>query len=171
MIDWVTKGNDMLADNCLFGWHTEISRGKHTVGLCRYSKKTIYISKHFIANEPESKVMDTLIHEVAHALTPGHGHDSTWKNTAIHLGGTGSTYADAGNYGAKWEFLCINGHETYKYRWNKRTTYQCHCGSLLYPRRSDGTRETYSSQYVNAFNRLARARSLPEIDRHGLLAA
>jgi hypothetical protein len=33
--------------------------------------------------------VDVLLHELAHALTPGHGHDDVWKNVAQALGCSG----------------------------------------------------------------------------------
>lgn len=39
-------------------------------------------------NEPE-RVRLTILHEVAHALTEGHGHDRVWKAKLIEIGGDG----------------------------------------------------------------------------------
>lgn len=38
--------------------------------------------------------MDTVAHEVAHALVgPAHGHDAVWRRKAVELGGSGTPHA------------------------------------------------------------------------------
>lgn len=39
-------------------------------------------------NEPE-RVRLTILHEVAHALTEGHGHDAVWRAKLLEIGGDG----------------------------------------------------------------------------------
>ena len=34
----------------------------------------------------DSEVLDTIRHEIAHAKTPTHGHDTTWKLAALAIG-------------------------------------------------------------------------------------
>jgi hypothetical protein len=35
---------------------------------------------------PIPKTRDTILHEIAHALTPGHNHDSVWRAKSIEIG-------------------------------------------------------------------------------------
>ncbi len=59
------------------------------LGYCRYDKQVIQISSYYAQHSEEIKVMDTLLHEIAHALVgPGHGHNSVWKAMALRLGAT-----------------------------------------------------------------------------------
>jgi ribosomal protein S27E len=37
----------------------------------------------------DEAIKDTLIHEIAHALTKGHRHDWVWRRKCIELGGDG----------------------------------------------------------------------------------
>lgn len=35
---------------------------------------------------PKHEVRHTILHEIAHLLTPGHHHDRTWKTVCLSLG-------------------------------------------------------------------------------------
>jgi len=67
-----------------------------SVGLCSYEKKEITINKWHAENSPEESILDTLLHEVAHALCglersrTGRimGHGALWKSWARELGAT-----------------------------------------------------------------------------------
>ena len=56
------------------------------LGLCSYKDKCIILSAHHIDIHPDADVRNTILHEVAHALTPGHRHDETWAAKARELG-------------------------------------------------------------------------------------
>lgn len=43
-------------------------------------------------HDPISDVRDTILHEIAHAITPGAGHIQLWKDTAISIGCSGERY-------------------------------------------------------------------------------
>lgn len=76
----------------LEGWTFEFDRAKTRAGLCNYAKKRITISWHFLTNPQVSEgiIVDIMKHELAHALTPGHGHNDVWKMVAQSLGCTGN---------------------------------------------------------------------------------
>lgn len=168
MTDWAKYCDDLLADNGLTGWRTEISRGRRTIGMCMYNTKTIKLSKYHLEKDDDVYIKDTIIHEVAHALNPDDKHGPSWRKTARALGGTGDQYTKHSDYPSKWATMCANGHESKMFRWNQKSIYNCKCGSLMYIRRSDKTEITLSPAYVDRFNRLARSRRIPLIDRQGL---
>src|SRR5262245_1006204 len=56
------------------------------LGLCLYTDKTIVLSAHHIDIHPTPDVINTIRHEIAHGLTPGHGHDEVWAACAKRIG-------------------------------------------------------------------------------------
>src|SRR5204862_5403058 len=59
---------------------------KPFLGLCSYKDKCIILNAHHIDIHPDLDVIDTIRHEIAHALTQGHGHDGVWADKAKELG-------------------------------------------------------------------------------------
>lgn len=61
-------------------------------GRYRYSVlygRKIELSSKLVAINDEDRVKLTILHEIAHALTEGHGHDAVWKAKLIEIGGDG----------------------------------------------------------------------------------
>lgn len=69
-----------------FEWFTK----KKTIGYCNWKTKIINLSISFVEynlDKPE-EIIDTIIHEISHALTPRDGHGKKWKAKCIELGCT-----------------------------------------------------------------------------------
>jgi predicted SprT family Zn-dependent metalloprotease len=76
-----------LADNGLSDWTVEFDNAKSRHGQCRYRDKVISLSRHCVEHCSADETVDTILHEIAHALVgSGHGHDQTWKLKCIELG-------------------------------------------------------------------------------------
>ena len=56
-------------------------------------KGRITIAKQHAEHDDESKVIETILHEIAHAITPGAGHKKIWSDTSIAIGGNGLAQA------------------------------------------------------------------------------
>jgi superfamily II DNA or RNA helicase len=56
------------------------------VGKCIPKDKCIILNAHHVDTHPDEEIKDTILHEIAHALTPGHGHDADWRDRAIEIG-------------------------------------------------------------------------------------
>lgn len=73
------------------GWTGKLDHAKRRFGLCSPSNKTISISRHLAALNTDAEVLDTILHEIAHALAfekyhTNCGHDSRWQAIAQQIG-------------------------------------------------------------------------------------
>ena len=67
-------------------WHFAFNRQVKAFGQTSYSKRTISLSAPLTALQDERHVADTILHEIAHALTPGALHGIEWQRVARQLG-------------------------------------------------------------------------------------
>jgi SNF2 family DNA or RNA helicase len=81
---------ETLDSNGLTDWHVRLNQSSTSrfLGLCSYKDKCIILSAHSIDIHPDPEIQNTIRHEVAHALTPGHQHDNIWANKAREIGCT-----------------------------------------------------------------------------------
>ncbi len=80
---------DTLNAHKLQAWGVRImtdNKYASVLGLCDYKTKTIILNGHHIDIHPSEDVIDTIKHEVAHALCPFHQHDNVWRDKALELG-------------------------------------------------------------------------------------
>lgn len=76
-----------MREHGLENWILRFDRAKTRTGICRYSDSSISLSEPFVLVNDEAEVLDTILHEIAHALVgPGHHHDVTWRIRARSVG-------------------------------------------------------------------------------------
>src|SRR5579871_6093479 len=98
------------------GWTIRFTSSKRRFGLCNYYLKRISISKYLtLANEPE-EVIDTILHEIAHALAPPFsGHNSTWREICIRIGARPERcYGREVTRVHRYVANCLTCHTTYR---------------------------------------------------------
>lgn len=79
----------LMADyDDLFNWSLQLNdRPMRRLGLCIYSRRVIQLSTRFVQLNDEAAVVETTLHEIAHALVgPGQGHGKVWKEMALIVG-------------------------------------------------------------------------------------
>jgi len=70
-------------------WSVSTNKRKRAFGVCNYTHQKIELSEFLIPHMTDEAIKDTIIHEIAHALTRGHNHDYVWRRKCIELGGNG----------------------------------------------------------------------------------
>src|ERR1700730_11711223 len=71
------------------GWSFAFDRAKRRLGCCHYPKKLITLSGFYSQNNPMEAIRNTILHEIAHALTPKQGHNRVWRAKALEIGCNG----------------------------------------------------------------------------------
>lgn len=79
---------ERLDANGLHHWSIRLNQNDKSgfLGLCSYKDECIILNAHHVDTHPEPEINDTINHEVAHALTPGQGHNNVWMEKAKELG-------------------------------------------------------------------------------------
>lgn len=67
-------------------WKLRLSQDDRLLGLCSYKDKVIFLNAKHIDIHPIEIITNTILHEVAHALCPNHGHDEIWEAKAKEIG-------------------------------------------------------------------------------------
>jgi SprT protein len=79
------------------GWRFEWDSAPSRAGCCNHGKKVISLSKRVSEINPRTHVVDTMLHEIAHALVGRRPrpHGVAWKNQARAIGCTASVTCTA----------------------------------------------------------------------------
>lgn len=95
--DALRQAKALVAVHGLTSWLVKLDNSKARAGLCQHNTRTISLSRPLIALWPESDVLDTVLHEIAHALAgPAIGHGPEWVKIAKSIGCNGErTYKAA----------------------------------------------------------------------------
>ena len=82
----------MCKHNLPSDWKFRWQDKKCSLGTCSYVDKEIRLSKWFVELNVQSEVVDTILHEIAHALSyerygkAGKGHGKLWKKICKEVG-------------------------------------------------------------------------------------
>ena len=90
-------------------WVFSLDSAKSRLGVCNYQTRTISLSKRFIGSATEAEVVNTIRHEIAHALTPGDGHGARWRRMALSIGSDGKRCSNFDMGGHTWRLVCPCG--------------------------------------------------------------
>lgn len=161
-------------------WRFELADTGRRLGCCKHNEQLIQISDYYARNNPAEKVLDTLMHEIAHALAgPGHGHDFVWKAIALRLGATPRACDSAEDTVSKpgeWQSkcgCCGRVHNRYKRPRILSGNVVCRCpgrGELTWKFVGDGPVPVVSNKiYVATCDGCGRVHKRLKRSRRGLL--
>ncbi|MGX5173597.1 SprT-like domain-containing protein [Aliikangiella sp. IMCC44653] len=131
-----TQLNDLTQDYpFLATWKIGFDNAKRRAGLCDLNNKIIKLSRVHIRLNEEAMVMDTILHELAHAicfhLYKEVGHGRRWKEVAKMLGATPKATGNFNLPDTPWLLV----------HWCKRTNQLAQVGQRY--RRSKGIKRYY----------------------------
>ena len=81
-----------MEEHRLADWKLEFENCKRSLGRCHYYDRKITLSEWYVELNEEKDVEDTILHEIAHALSwvrygrEGKGHGRLWKKVCVEIG-------------------------------------------------------------------------------------
>ena len=80
-------GESLIEQHNLKSWSFKLNNAKRRLGQCDFYKREISVSKEFAQLNDKKRVMNTILHEIAHALVGyKHKHNIVWKEKAKSIG-------------------------------------------------------------------------------------
>jgi predicted SprT family Zn-dependent metalloprotease len=129
-----TLANALLAEHGLTDvarpWTIKLSNSHRNAGVCWHSQHVIELSAPLASIWTEDNSRDTILHEIAHALT-NDGHGAEWRAVCRKIGARPSRCW--GRYGEaavpeKYKGTCPKGHVIYRAR-KTRSMGRMSCGT------------------------------------------
>ncbi len=117
----------------LLHWSFALTGTKRRQGVCKFRDRRIEIAEYYARHNSPEKVLDTLLHEIAHALAgPKARHGPAWKAVAVRLGAIPQacdTCSDTVVMPGDWQATCDACNKTFhKYKRPKQFNgYRCRC--------------------------------------------
>jgi predicted SprT family Zn-dependent metalloprotease len=138
----VQLARDLMNRWGLHDWEFKVNRRRRALGMCFAESKRLELSSIYIRNNDAEHVQDTILHEIAHALTPDHGHDKVWLAAAMRIGGRAKVKCtDAKMPPGQWQAQCPSCQRRFSRHRKPRLIDEFHCvtcgeerGSLLFAR-------------------------------------
>ena len=121
-----------LDQHGLSDWSCVLNGSRRCLGVSDQLRKRIELSRHYVEHSAEEHILDTILHEIAHALVGvEHGHDAIWRAKARQIGATplAKCSAEGIDIPGLYEAECRCGQKHRLYRKPKACcTYICRCG-------------------------------------------
>ena len=126
-----TLANQLMCDHGLYDWNFSWHNAKTIIGTCYHKRKEIKLSKLFTKQLEESKVRNTILHEIAHALVGGgHGHNYVWKNKAREIGCNANRYSSYNiEIQAKYKATCKSCGMVHTTHRRTKRNHWCKCNN------------------------------------------
>jgi hypothetical protein len=107
------------------GWRFDFDGARRRLGCCQTRAKLITLSRVYVQLNGDTVVgrallEDTILHEIAHALTPGDGHGWRWRAKCREIGAKPERCKSVSDGlvtpEKPWVGTCPNGHKITRYR-------------------------------------------------------
>lgn len=118
----------LMAKHGLVEWSFAFDRAKRRFGCCHHTTKTLSLSRHLTLLNGEEAVRDTILHEIAHALTPGAHHGPAWRAKCRELGAKPERCYEAGEVrqpAARYQLVCPGCEARYPRHRRTRGVFVC----------------------------------------------
>lgn len=144
----------LLAIHGLTNWKVEFDNAYRRAGVCSYGTRTISFSRRILRAVPLDESLDTVRHEVAHAIVGlGAGHGPVWKKKCVELGGKPNRCLDVSQLdrtkvGYRYEGACPANHKYYAARMPQglHTCPKCRQEGKTLPQRTIVYRDTKTGE-------------------------
>lgn len=133
----LATGRRLLREHGLDDWTIVADRAKTRAGVCRFAQRQIGLSAPITTLHGDDEVLDTILHEIAHALVgPQHGHDKVWRAKAREIGCSGERCVseDSPRVPGDWVGRCPAGHEKSRHKAPTRLMSCGECARRFDPR-------------------------------------
>lgn len=132
------KANSNLGKNWRFGFDLAPSRA----GACKYDERRIDLSVSFCLQASRAELIDTILHEIAHAIVgKAHNHNAVWTAKALEIGCTGQRTHAARHTSPRWAGECDCGQRWFRQRLSRKVANGAHCprcqGEIRWRRQDD----------------------------------
>ena len=104
------KCHELLCKHGLSDWSVCLDDSMSRAGACKYRTKQISLARLFLRKASEQDILDTILHEIAHALAGvEHHHDAVWRKIAREIGCTAERCHNIVFSPPRWIMQCPNG--------------------------------------------------------------
>lgn len=79
-------------DKASFKWSKYVKKYSRCAGY-NIKEHCIILSPRYVELNERKHVLNSILHEIAHGLTPGHGHGRIWAEVFKKIGGNGQRLA------------------------------------------------------------------------------
>jgi len=96
----------------------KFDNAKRRCGQCNYYNKTISLSIVYVKNNNEDLIINTILHEIAHAIAPiGSGHGKEWKKICLEVNAKPVRVNKEAELPAenKWTAHCLTCNKSWQY--------------------------------------------------------
>lgn len=104
---------ELMDQHGLTDWRIAWDNAKRRYGQCQYGPRVLSFSRPLTVLREEDDFRNTVLHEIAHALTPRHNHDRVWKRQFLAIGGDGARCSEGPSLEAPWTGVHDGCSKTY----------------------------------------------------------